>query len=217
MYEEKGIKIVSGEEIFKSCDIILCVRKPEDMVNMRENQIIIGMLDPFTNFEKFKKLAEKKIILFSLELLPRITRTQNMDVLSSMATIAGYKAVLIAADSLPRMFPMLMTAAGTIKPARVFVIGAGVADLQAIATAKRLGAVIYAYDIRPTVKEEVESLGAKFVEVGLEKEKTEDKGGYAKAMDEEFYRKQREMMKKIVVESDVVISTTAVPGKKYRF
>lgn len=214
LYEEKGAKIVEREEIFKNCDIILCIRKPQDIELLEENQVIIGMLDPFSILDELKKLAKKKIIVFSLELLPRITRAQNMDVLSSMATIAGYKAVLIAADLLPKMFPMLMTAAGTIKPARVFVIGAGVAGLQAIATAKRLGAVVYAYDIRPAVKEQIESLGAKFVELGLETKEAEDKGGYAKAMNEEFYRRQREMMKKMVIESDVVISTAAVPGKR---
>lgn len=214
MYENRQAKIVSREEIFKNCEVILCVRKPEDINLLRDNQVIIGMLDPFSNIEEFKKIAKNRILAFSLELLPRITRAQNMDILSSMATIAGYKAVLISADLLPRMFPMLMTAAGTVTPAKVFVIGAGVAGLQAIATAKRLGAVVHAYDIRPAVKEEVESLGAKFIELGLETKEAEDKGGYAKALDEEFYKKQREMMKKMVIESDVVISTAAVPGKK---
>jgi NAD(P) transhydrogenase subunit alpha len=137
-----------------------------------------------------------------------------MDVLSSMATIAGYKGVLLAAEALPKMFPMFMTAAGTIKAAKVFVVGVGVAGLQAIATARRLGAVVSAYDIRPAVKEQVESLGAKFVEMDLEAGSSEDKGGYAKAMDEEFYRKQRELMAKVVAENDVVITTAAVPGKK---
>jgi NAD(P) transhydrogenase subunit alpha len=146
--------------------------------------------------------------------MPRITRAQSMDALSSMANIAGYKAVLTAAENLPRMFPMMMTAAGTITPARVFIIGAGVAGLQAIATAKRLGAVVRAYDIRPAVKEQVESLGGKFVQMELETGDAEDKGGYAKAMDEEFYNKQRELMAKVVAESDAVITTAAVPGKK---
>jgi NAD(P) transhydrogenase subunit alpha len=137
-----------------------------------------------------------------------------MDVLSSMATVAGYKAVLFAADVLPKMFPMLMTAAGTLAPARVFVVGVGVAGLQAIATARRLGAVVNAYDVRPAVKEQVESLGAKFVELPLEASEAEDKGGYAKAMGEEFYKKQRELMRKVLAETDVVITTAAVPGKK---
>jgi len=172
------------------------------------------MLDPFKNFEEIRKIIKNKANLFSLELLPRITRAQSMDVLSSMAMIAGYKAVLIAANFLPKMFPMSMTAAGTITPAKVFVIGAGVAGLTAIATSKRLGATVYAYDIRPKVKEEVESIGGKFVEIGLEVKEAEDKSGYAKKMDEEFYKRQREMLKKMVIESDVIITTAAVPGKK---
>jgi len=145
--------------------------------------------------------------------MPRITRAQSMDALSSMATIAGYKAVLLAATTLPRMFPMLMTAAGTISPARVFVMGAGVAGLQAISTARRLGAKVEAYDVRPAVKEQVQSLGAKFVELPLESADAEDKGGYAKAQDEAFYKRQREMMLKVVAASDVVITTALIPGK----
>lgn len=214
MYKEKGAEICERKRIYDECDVIVCIRKPPDLTLLREKQILIGMIDPFTHYEEIKRITKKGILIFSLELLPRITRAQNMDILSSMATISGYKAVLLAAHFLPKMFPMLMTAAGTITPARVFVIGAGVAGLQAIATAKRLGAVVYAYDIRPAVKEEVESLGAKFVEIGLETKEAEDKGGYAKEMGEEFYRKQREMMKKMVVESDAVISTALVPGKK---
>jgi NAD(P) transhydrogenase subunit alpha len=149
-----------------------------------------------------------------MELMPRITRAQSMDALSSMATIAGYKAVLIAASTLPRMFPMLMTAAGTITPARVFVVGAGVAGLQAISSARRLGAKVEAYDVRPAVKEQVQSLGAKFVELPLETGQAEDKGGYATAQDESFYRRQREMMARVVASSDVVITTAAIPGRK---
>ena len=151
---------------------------------------------------------------FALELLPRIARAQPMDVLSSMASIAGYKSVLLAAEALNKLFPMMITAAGTITPAHVFIVGVGVAGLQAIATAKRLGAVIRAYDVRPAVKEQVESLGAKFVEMELETEDSETSGGYAKAMDEDFYRRQREMMKEVVAESDVVITTALIPGKK---
>ena len=149
-----------------------------------------------------------------MELMPRITRAQSMDALSSMATIAGYKAVLIAADTLPRMFPMLMTAAGTVAPARVLVIGAGVAGLQAIATARRLGAVVSGYDIRAAVKEQIESLGARFVVLDLEAAGAEDKGGYAKAMGEDFYRRQRELLGDVLAEQNVVITTAAVPGKK---
>jgi NAD(P) transhydrogenase subunit alpha len=146
--------------------------------------------------------------------MPRITRAQSMDALSSMATIAGYKGVLLAANHLPRMFPMLMTAAGTVTAARVFIVGAGVAGLQAIATARRLGAKVEAYDVRPAVKEQVQSLGARFVEMALETGDSEDKGGYAKAQDESFYRRQREMMLKVVAASDVVITTALIPGKK---
>jgi NAD(P) transhydrogenase subunit alpha len=148
-----------------------------------------------------------------MELIPRITRAQSMDALSSMATIAGYKAVLLAADALPRMFPMLMTAAGTITPARVFVLGAGVAGLQAIATARRLGAVVSAYDVRSAVREQIESLGAKFIHFELETAAAEDKGGYARAMGEDFYRRQREMLTEVLRQNEVVITTAAVPGK----
>jgi NAD(P) transhydrogenase subunit alpha len=149
-----------------------------------------------------------------MELMPRITRAQSMDALSSMATIAGYKAVLMAADGLPRMFPMLMTAAGTVSPARLLVIGAGVAGLQAIATARRLGAVVSGYDIRAAVKEQIESLGARFVVLAIESTDAQDKGGYAKAMGEDFYRKQRELLGDVLAEQQVVITTAAVPGKK---
>ncbi len=147
-------------------------------------------------------------------MMPRITRAQSMDVLSSMATIAGYKAVLMAANELPKMFPMMMTAAGTVAPARVFVVGAGVAGLQAIASAKKLGAIVEAYDVRPAVKEQVESLGGKFVELELETDTAEDAGGYAKELGEDFYTKQREMMLSVIAGSDVVITTAAIPGKK---
>ncbi len=222
-YTEKGAQIVaSRDEIFQKAEVILQVRtlgaNPEkgmdDMKRLREGQVVIGFMEPLTAPEPLQELARQKVVAFALELIPRITRAQSMDVLSSQATVAGYKAALLAADTLPRMFPMMMTAAGTILAARVFVVGAGVAGLQAIATARRLGANVQAYDIRPAVKEQVQSLGAKFVELELETEEAEDKGGYAKAMDEEFYRKQREMMTRVVAESDVVITTAAVPGKK---
>jgi len=222
-YQEKGAKLVdSRSEVFSSADVILLYQafgaNPEkgmaDLDLVHPGQTIIGFLDPLGSAESIKKIAEAGLTAFSIELMPRITRAQSMDALSSMATVAGYKAVLIAADKLPRMFPMMMTAAGTVSPARVFVIGAGVAGLQAISTAKRLGAVVQAYDLRPAVKEQVESLGGKFVELELETVESEDKSGYAKAMDEEFYRKQREMMARVVADSNVVISTAAVPGKK---
>ena len=223
MFEAKGAKIVAERaELFSSADVVLQVRSlgsnPEagraDLDLMKSSQTIIGFCDPLSAPEAAKDLAAKGVTSFSMELMPRITRAQSMDALSSMATIAGYKAVLLAADTLPKMFPMFMTAAGTIKPAKVFVMGVGVAGLQAIATAKRLGAVVSAYDIRPAVKEQVESVGGKFVVLDLETGESEDKGGYAKAMDEEFYRKQRELMAKVVAEQDVVITTAAVPGRK---
>ena len=159
-------------------------------------------------------MAQRKHRAFALEKLPRITRAQSMDVLSSQANLVGYKAVLIAAARLPRMFPMMMTAAGTIVPTKVFIVGVGVAGLQAIATAKRLGAVVSAYDVRPAVKEQVESLGARFVEMSLPSDGAETSGGYAREMDEDFYKKQRELMKTVVAENDVVITTAAVPGRK---
>lgn len=222
-YEHHNVRIASSrDELFESADILLFVRaggaNPEagqaDIARLRDGQIVVGMCDPLSEPKPIREMAERGATVFALELLPRITRAQSMDVLSSMATVAGYKAVLMAADTLPRMFPMLMTAAGTVAPAKVFIVGAGVAGLQAIATAKRLGAVVKAYDVRPAVREQVESLGGKFVEFQLQTESAETKGGYAKAMDEEFYVKQREMMTKVVAENNVVITTAAVPGKK---
>ena len=222
-YEEKGAKVVSNRsEVFAMADVILYVRglgaNPEegktDLDLLKESQAVIGMMEPLSEPDSLKLLADKRIVAFAMELMPRITRAQSMDTLSSMATIAGYKAVLLAAEALPRMFPMMMTAAGTIAPAHVFVVGAGVAGLQAIASAKRLGAVVRAYDVRPAVKEQVESLGGKFVELELETQSAETSGGYAKEMGEQFLRKQREMMLKVVADSDVVITTAAVPGKK---
>ena len=220
-YREAGAEVVSREEVFERSRILLKVR---DLMADKENflkeadrysgKTLIGFLEPFAVGEILDRVRALNLTAFAMELIPRITRAQSMDALSSMATVAGYKAVLIAADMLPKMFPMLMTAAGTVLPAKVFVVGAGVAGLQAIATAKRLGAVVQAYDIRPAAKEQVLSLGAKFVELGLESEQAEGKGGYAKAMDEEFYRRQREMMAEVVAESDVVITTAMVPGKR---
>jgi NAD(P) transhydrogenase subunit alpha len=181
---------------------------------LRAEQVLLGFLDPMGSPQAIASLAGSGAAALALELVPRITRAQSMDALSSMATIAGYKAVLLAADALPRLFPMLMTAAGTVAPAHVLVIGAGVAGLQAIATARRLGAVVEAYDIRPAVKEQIESLGARFVELPIEAGEAQDAGGYAKAMGEDFYRRQRELLAKVVAQSDVVISTAAVPGKR---
>ena len=220
-YARAGAKVVERDELFEKAEVILKVR---GLLADRENffkeaekyagKVLIGFLEPFSVGEILDRVKELKLTAFAMELIPRITRAQSMDALSSMATVAGYKAVLIASNMLPKMFPMLMTAAGTVLPAKVFVVGAGVAGLQAIATAKRLGAVVQAYDIRPAAKEQVLSLGAKFVELGLESEQAEDKGGYAKAMDEEFYRRQREMMREVVAESNVVITTAMVPGKR---
>jgi NAD(P) transhydrogenase subunit alpha len=222
-YEQKGATIVAERgALFQNADLVLQVRglgaNPQagraDLERMRPDLAIIAMFDPLGQPNEVNDLADRKVMAFALELMPRITRAQSMDVLSSQATVAGYKAVLLAATQAPRMFPMFMTAAGTVAPARVFIIGAGVAGLQAIATAKRLGAVVHAYDVRPAVKEQIESLGAKFVEMELEAGDAEDKGGYAKEMGEEFIRKQRELMKRVVGENHIVITTAAIPGKK---
>ena len=221
-YEEQAARIaVDKPNLFAEADIIVRIHgmvanspvRNADLELLRPGQVVLGLLDPLANPESVRELAATGVTAFALELLPRVSRAQSMDVLSSMATVAGYKAVLLAAGLLEKMFPMMITAAGTITPARVFVIGAGVAGLQAIATARRLGAIVQAYDVRPAVKEQVESLGAKFVELGLETEEAETAGGYAKAMDENFYRRQREMMTRLLAESDVVITTAAVPGK----
>ena len=220
-FEEKGAKLIdSRDEAFKQGDIVLQVRSCgmdpdcDDSSRTRPEHIIIAMCDPLSQAAGIRDFAGTKATLFALEMIPRITRAQSMDVLSSMATVAGYRAVLLAASKLPKMFPLMMTAAGTLTPARAFVIGAGVAGLQAIATAKRLGAVVQAYDVRPAVREQVESLGGKFVELELDAGKSEDKGGYAKQMDEAFYEKQRAFMAEIVAESDVVITTAAIPGRQ---
>jgi len=222
-YSEKGVRIAaSREEVFAAADVILAVRAPganpetgaADLALLRRGQTLIGFGEPLTAVDAARALAEGGVSFLAMELMPRITRAQSMDALSSMATIAGYKAVLIAADNLPRMFPMLMTAAGTIAPARVLVIGAGVAGLQAIATARRLGGVVSGYDIRAAVKEQIESLGARFVVLDVEAGAAEDKGGYAKAMGEDFYRRQREALAHVLAEQQVVITTAAVPGKK---
>ena len=209
-------------EVFRAADIILQVRGlganrvagRADLPLMHPDQIVIGFLEPLTSLEEVNDLARAGVTAFAIDLMPRIARAQSMDALSSMATLSGYKAALLAAEALPRIFPMLMTAAGTLVPARVLIVGVGVAGLQAIATARRLGAVVSAYDIRPAVKEQVESLGARFVDMSLDTAEAEAEGGYARAMDEEFYRQQRELMARVVSESDAVITTAAVPGKK---
>lgn len=215
-YEEKGARLV--DDVYPESDLVLTVRSAAAIGNrpqpeFREGQALIGFLDPYGPHAAFQNLVDKKVTSLSMELIPRITRAQSMDALSSMANLAGYRSAILAAELLPKMFPMMMTAAGTIVPARVFVVGVGVAGLQAIATTRRLGAVVSAYDVRPAVREQVESLGAKFVEMDLETDNAEGSGGYAKAMDEEFYRKQREFMGAVVAESDAVITTAAIPGK----
>jgi NAD(P) transhydrogenase subunit alpha len=221
-YVEKGVRLAGREEVFAASEVILQVRSlganleagRADLAHLRRGQAVIGFGEPLTSIDAARDLAERGVSFLSMELMPRITRAQSMDALSSMATIAGYKAALMAADSLPRMFPMLMTAAGTVAPAHVLVIGAGVAGLQAIATARRLGAVVSGYDIRAAVREQIESLGARFVVLDVGEASAEDKGGYAKAMSEDFYRRQREAMANVLAEQNVVITTAAVPGKR---
>ena len=213
-YTQQGATILSRAEILSGADVLLTVRATPVPGPVRKGQTIIGFADPLGAPDAIREAAATGATLLSMELMPRITRAQSMDALSSMATIAGYKGVLLAANAAPRMFPMLMTAAGTLAAARVFIVGAGVAGLQAIATARRLGAKVEAYDVRPAVKEQVQSLGAKFVELPIEASDAEDKGGYAKAQDESFYRRQREMMLKVVAANDVVITTALIPGKR---
>jgi len=222
-YVASGARILPGRpEVFESAGVITQVlaagandRSGEaDLPLFRADQYLIGFLRPFGTLESLTKVAATGITSFAIELMPRTTRAQSMDALSSMATISGYKAVLIAATALPRLFPMLTTAAGTITPARVLVIGAGVAGLQAIATARRLGAVVSAYDLRPAAKEHVQSLGGRFVELPLDVADAQDSRGYARAQDDTFYQRQRELLGRVVAESDVVIATAVVPGKK---
>jgi proton-translocating NAD(P)+ transhydrogenase subunit alpha len=213
-YRDQGASILPRADVFRTSDIILQVRATPLSGSLRAGQTVIGFADPLGDPHALRDIATTGASLLSMELMPRITRAQSMDALSSMATIAGYKGVLLAANALPRMFPMLMTAAGTISAARVFIMGAGVAGLQAISAARRLGAKVEAYDVRPVVKEQVQSLGARFVELPLESTDAEDKGGYAKAQDESFYRRQRELMLKVIAANDVVITTALIPGKR---
>ncbi len=222
-YTEKGAQIVVAREaLFEKADIVLQVlcygsndiTGKQDLPLLRKDQLLIGFLRPFGSREVISEIAGRGVTAFSVELVPRTTRAQSMDALSSMGTICGYKAVLIAANSHPRIFPMLTTAAGTITPARVFVIGAGVAGLQAIATARRLGAVASAYDLRPAAKEQVQSLGGRFIELPIEAKDAQDARGYARAQDETFYQQQRELLGRVVKDSDVVITAAVIPGKK---
>jgi H+-translocating NAD(P) transhydrogenase subunit alpha len=222
-YVAKGAKIAASRaDVFAAADVIAQVLSygandltgHADLPLLRRDQVLIGFLRPLSSAGPVGELASKGVTSFSVELMPRITRAQSMDALSSMATVAGYKAVILAADTLPRLFPMMTTAAGTITPSRVLILGCGVAGLQAIATARRLGAVVSAYDLRPAVKEQVLSLGARFVELAVEAKDAQDARGYATAQDEEFYRRQRELLGKVVAENDVVITAAVIPGKK---
>lgn len=214
-YQNIGAEIVAKNEVIEKSDIIMKINPPteEELDMMRPNQILFSMFSPITNHDLVKKLQEKQITSFSMDMIPRITRAQSMDVLSSMSSVAGYKAVISAAEKLPYFFPMLMTAAGTIKPARVLILGAGVAGLMAIATAKRLGAEVKAFDVRAAVKEQVESLGAKFIEVeGAQDDAAA--GGYAVEQTEDFKQKQKQMIHDFAVNSEVVICTAQIPGRK---
>jgi len=221
-YEKAGARLeADGKALLGRADVVLKVQPPRarddgshEVDDLGEGRILIGFLRPLDLPELASRLASRRVTAFAMELMPRITRAQSMDALSSMSNLAGYRAVLLAAHALPKIFPMMTTAAGTIAPARVLVIGAGVAGLQAIATAKRLGAVVEAYDTRPAVKEQVQSLGARFVELDLETADAEDKGGYARAQSEAFYQKQRELLGKRVTGSDVVVTTALVPGQR---
>ncbi len=223
LYVEKGAKILPDRAaVFAGADIVVQVLSygsndvtgKADLPLMRRGQVLIGFLRPLGSSEILQQIAQTGVTSFSVELMPRTTRAQSMDALSSMGTICGYKAVLISADTLPRIFPMLTTAAGTVTPARILIIGAGVAGLQAIATARRLGAVVSAYDMRPAAKEQVQSLGGRFVELPIEAKNAQDARGYGTAQDESFYAKQRELLGRVIAESDVVITTAVVPGKK---
>jgi NAD(P) transhydrogenase subunit alpha len=215
-YQTAGASLMSRADLLPEADILACVNRPEpgDFNKLKPGAVIIGFLKPLDEPAALEPIIERKLTAFAMELVPRSTRAQSMDALSSMATVAGYKAVLIAATRLPRMFPMLMTAAGTVPPAKVLVLGAGVAGLQAIATARRLGAVVEAYDVRAAAGQDVKSLGAKFLEVDLGGIETQDAGGYAKELSPEALQRGRDMVAKHAATSDVIITTAQVPGRK---
>jgi H+-translocating NAD(P) transhydrogenase subunit alpha len=222
-YQAKAATLLdSRAEVFATADIVVQVRclganleaGITDLGLLRKDQVLIGFADPLGSPAAAQQIAARGATLLAMELIPRISRAQCMDALSSMATIAGYKAVLLAAETLPKMFPMLITAAGTLSPAKVFIVGAGVAGLQAIASARRMGAVVEAYDVRSVVKEQVLSLGARFLDLPLDAGASQDQGGYAKQLDEGFYRRQRELMLKAMAGNDVIITTAAVPGRR---
>ena len=218
LYKESGGEIVSKSNIniWENADVVFCVQTPSEsnLSKLKKGAILLGLLNPYANEKLQKTITSKKISALSMELLPRISRAQSSDVLSSQANIAGYKAVLLAASELDRYFPMLMTAAGTVQPAKVVVLGGGVAGLQAVATAKRLGAIVFVSDIRPAVKEQVESLGARFIELPEIDEKPGESGGYAKAVTPEFLSKQKATLTKYLSEADVAVCTAQVLGKK---
>ena len=222
-YQAAGAKITEDRaQLFKAADILLQVQSfgsntenyQQDLEMLRPDQLVIGMMDPLASPQAAQQVASTGATAIALELVPRISRAQSMDVLSSMATLAGYRSVLLGAEAAPRILPMLMTAAGTLQPARVLIMGVGVAGLQACATAKRLGAVVEAYDVRPAAREQIISVGAKPVELDLQTESSEDAGGYAKEQSEEFLRRQRELMTEVVARQDIIITTAAVPGAK---
>ena len=216
-FEEAGAVISpSRDELLSGVDILLKVNKPtqDEIGKLKEGAIVMSFLQPFSSPEEIKKMAERKISALSMEMVPRITRAQRIDALSTMSTVAGYKAVLLAANACGRFFPMLSTAAGTIHPAKAIIIGAGVAGLQAIATAKRLGAVVTAFDVRPAAGEQVKSLGAEFVSLEVPHEQAEDTGGYAKELPPEFYKSEQELIRKYSKDSDIIISTALIPGKR---
>jgi NAD(P) transhydrogenase subunit alpha len=215
-YSERGVSIVDTQTLYGQSDIILKVQPPSEKEArmFKKGSVLISLLYPNSNLGVVRTLVQQGVTALAMELMPRISRAQSMDVLSSQAIISGYKAVLIAADSFPKFLPMLMTAAGTVPPAKVFVIGAGVAGLQAIATARRLGAVVEAYDVRPVAKEQVASLGAKFVEIPVEAQDAQTAGGYAKAQSEDFYRKQQEFLAERAHASDIIITTALVQGQR---
>jgi len=214
-YTAAGAIVVADAHAVQQCDIVLSVRQPSvtRIGHIKAGALLIGLLSPLADKDLVDVLCRANVSGIAMELVPRITRAQTMDALSSQGNIAGYKAVMLAAATSPRIFPMLMTAAGTIQPTKVFIIGAGVAGLQAIATAKRMGAVVSAYDVRPAVKEQVQSVGARFIELPLDTADAQDKGGYAKAQSEETLVRQRTLMAKVIADSDIVITTALVPGK----
>jgi len=215
-YRAAGASVTDRRSLLAGADVLACVNRPEpdDFNKLKAGVVIVGFLKPLDEPAALEPVVAQQLTAFAVELIPRITRAQSMDALSSMATVAGYKAVIMAAERLPRMFPLLMTAAGTVPPAKVLVLGAGVAGLQAIATARRLGAVVEAYDVRAAAGQDVKSLGAKFLEVDLGGIETQDTGGYAKELSPEALKLGRDIVTKRAAQSDVVITTAQVPGKK---